>query len=48
MTEFIDTLTSSEDRTVEWKYTGRFLQIGELYYKHPITKQIQVYLGKIH
>ena len=42
MSEFVDTLSSSEDRTVEWKYTGRFLQIGELLYRNPVTKQIQV------
>ena len=44
MSEFVDTLSSSEDRVVEWKYTGRFLQIGELLYRNPITKQIQVTL----
>ena len=43
MSGYSDSLTPSEGRTVDWKYTGKYLQIGELVYKNPKTGAIQVY-----
>lgn len=37
MKPYQDSLDDSEDRSVDWKYTGRFLQFGELTYKLPST-----------
>lgn len=45
MSEYSDSLTPSEGRTVDWKYTGKYLQIGELMYKNPKTGAMQVTLS---
>ena len=45
MSEYADSLAPSEGRTVDWKYTGKYLQIGELVYKNPKTGAVQVALS---
>ena len=42
MKPYQDSLDDSEDRSVDWKYTGRFLQFGELTYKLPSTGELSV------
>ncbi|KAK8832804.1 hypothetical protein WA577_004198, partial [Blastocystis sp. JDR] len=37
MPPFVDSLSDSSERSVEWKYTGHFLQMGVLHYTQPKT-----------
>ncbi|KAK8806145.1 hypothetical protein WA171_007230 [Blastocystis sp. BT1] len=43
MNKCIDSLSNTEDRKIQWKYTGKFLQIGEVIYKNPVSGAIQTY-----
>lgn len=43
MPPFVDSLSDSSERSVEWKYTGHFLQMGILHYTQPEThKQLVI------
>ena len=37
-----DLIDNAIDPNIDWKYKGRFLQIGELVYKNPKTGDIHV------
>ena len=45
MNKCIDSLSNTEDRKIQWKYTGKFLQIGEVIYKNPVSGAIQVVMN---
>ena len=42
MKPYQDSLDDTEDRHVDWKFKGRFLQFGELTYKLPTTGELSV------
>ena len=48
MKPFCDSLENSEDRTVDWKYIGNFIQVGELTYTLPSTGEKAVYENWIY
>ena len=39
MSVFADSLSTTSERNVEWKYTGHFLQMGILHYTQPETQK---------
>lgn len=43
-----DSLENSADRTIDWKYIGNFIQVGELTYTLPSTGEKAVYNCRIY